>query len=133
MKNGKMLFKYILLVIIGITLIVLGCTNTIDSFWSGMGSALILVSALRLFNLYRYNSSAEYKERVEIELSDERNKFIRNKAWAWTGYLFVIIVSIAVIVLRIMGHELLSIAFGYAVCFIVLIYWISFFILKRKY
>ena len=133
MNSSKLLIKYLLVVLIGITIIVLGCMEVIDSFWTGMGSALILVSAIRFINIYRYKSNPEYKEKVEIEISDERNRFIRNKAWAWTGYLFVIIASVAVIVLRILNHEVLSMAFGYAVCLIILIYWISFFILKRKY
>lgn len=118
---------------IGITLICLAVTGIVDSFWAGMGTALLLVSALRFIRLYRYQKNETYREQVDTEINDERNRFLRNKAWAWAGYLFVIIAAICTIVFRIMGQALLYQATGYSVCLIVTLYWICFMILRRKY
>ena len=70
---------------------------------------------------------------MEIEMKDERNHFIRNKAWAWAGYSFVLIAAISTIVLKLLGQGLLSKAAGFAVCILALLYWGCYWLLKRKY
>ena len=72
-------------------------------------------------------------EKIEIEEKDERNRFIRNKAWAWAGYLFVMIMSVATIVLKVIGQELLMMAASGSVCLVLVLFWISYYVLKRKY
>ena len=133
MKLGIKTILYILYILVGITLIVLGFTGILDSFWSGMGSGLLVVSVLQIIRLVRLYKNSDYREKLETEVSDERNRFLRNKAWAWAGYLFVLTAAVASIVLRILGQELLSSAAAWAVCLIILLYWISFWILRRKY
>ncbi len=133
MKNNKKIVLFILYFIIGITLLILGIADVIDEFWSGMGSGLIFVGILRLIRVFRYSKDESYREAVNTELNDERNRFIRNKAWAWAGYMFVIISAIAVIVLRLLGQDVLSLAASYAICLMITLYWISFFILRKKY
>ena len=74
---------------IGSVLFGLGCAKMIDYFWSGMGGALVAVGIVRVLHILRYCKDESYREKQEIEAKDERNQFIRNKAWAWSGYLFV--------------------------------------------
>ena len=133
MLNKKYLVTYIIYLAIGAVLIGLGFAGIVDEFWSGMGSALLIVGALRLLRMYRLRSNTDYRERVETEATDERNHFIRGKAWSWTGYIYVLSAAAATIVLRIMGQELLSHVTAYSVCFVMLIFWISYMILNRKY
>ena len=66
-------------------------------------------------------------------MQDERNKFLSTKAWAWAGYLFIIITALSVIVLRVLGQELLSTAASGAVCLLMVLYWICYMVLKKKY
>ena len=75
----------IIYIILGIALFVLGALEKLDSFWSGMGGALIGVGVIRAVQLIRLRKSEAYREKMEIEATDERNRFIRNKAWAWAG------------------------------------------------
>ena len=70
---------------------------------------------------------------MEIEEKDERNHFIRNKAWAWAGYLFVMIMAVATIVFKIVGQETLMMAASSSVCLVLTLFWVSYLILKRKY
>lgn len=132
MNNKRMIF-YIAYIIIGLVLVALGITEYLDSFWSGMGGALIAVGAIRLLQTFRYRKDKVYQENKKIELEDERNRFIRNKAWAWAGYMFVLITAISVIVFKVAGHDILSQAAGMAVCLLMVLYWISFMVLQKKY
>ena len=133
MKHIKKNIISIVWIIIGITLIALSLIEKLDAFWSGCGASLLVVGTTQLLRSYRINKNEAYREKVEIELSDERNRFIRSKAWAWSGYLFVLIAAIASIVFKLCNQDLLSITSGAAVCIIILLYWISYAFLKRKY
>ena len=133
MKLGRKTVAYIGMIVLGVTLIGLGVAEIVDSFWSGMGSALVAVSAIRLVQMYRLYKDEVYREKMETEIKDERNRFLRNKAWAWAGYLFILIAAVLSIVLRVLGQELLSMAASGAVCLVVVLYWGSYMILKKKY
>ena len=123
----------IIYILIGIVLVGLGCFEVVDEFWSGMGSALFVIGAIRMIRQYRFNKNEAYREKIEIEEKDERNHFIRNKAWAWAGYLYVMIMAVATIVFKIAGQETLSMAASGGVCLVLVLFWVSYLILKRKY
>ena len=133
MKKDRRIISCIIYTVIGITLLVLGILEIVDSFWSGMGGALIAVGVLRTIQILRNNKDEAYREKWSVEAQDERNRFIRNKAWAWAGYLFVLIAAICTVVFRLLGQELLSMAASFAVCILVLLYWGSYWLLKKKY
>ena len=133
MKKNRRVIVNIIWVILGAALIVLAFAGKVDVFWNGVGSGLLVVGALQLLRQYRFSKNEAYREKIEIEEKDERNQFIRNKTWAWTGYLFVIIAAILCIVFKIVGQEVLSFAASGAVCLMLVLYWISYFILRKKY
>lgn len=133
MKQIKRFFAHGLVALMGIALLVLGCLDMIDSFWSGMGAALVVVGVLRIIRTVRLHQDESYRQKVETEASDERNRFIRSKAWAWTGYLYILTAAILSIVLRVVGQELLSLAASASVALMVLLYWIAFVLLRKKY
>ena len=133
MKNDRRMIAYIIYIIFGAVLMVLGMLEVVDSFWSGMGGALIAVGVVLIIHILRYHNDESYRENMEIEMKDERNHFIRNKAWAWAGYLFVLITAFSTIVLKLLGQDLLSIAASFAVCILMLLYWVCYLVLKKKY
>ena len=133
MKENKRIIMSIIWVVLGGTLIALGFLGKVDSFWNGAGSGLAGVGVLQLLRYHRFKRNPDYREKVEVEYSDERNHFIRSKAWAWTGYIFVLAGSVSVVVLKLLREELLSMAVGAAVCFVLIVYWSSYMILKKKY
>ena len=133
MKENKRIIVSIMWVIIGMVLIGLSFAGIVDEFWSGMGSGLLVVGIIQLIRFYRLQKNEAYREKMEIEASDERNHFIRNKAWAWSGYLFILISAVACIVFKIMGQDLLSMAASGAVCLMLVLYWISFIIFSLQY
>lgn len=133
MKKVKTYLVSIIYIILGAVLIGLGFAGKVDEFWNGMGSALLVIGVIQLIRFYRFNKDEAYREKLETEANDERNKFISNKAWAWAGYLFVMIMAVACIVLRIMGLDEWSMAASGSVCLVLVLFWVSYLILKRKY
>ena len=123
----------IALIVAGLTLIGLGCVEIVDEFWSGMGSALLVIGVIRLLRYYRLKKNDAYREKMETAVTDERNQFIRMKAWSWAGDLFIIVTALGTIIFRILGQDLLSQFASYAVCLMLVLYWVSYFVLKKKY
>ena len=123
----------ILLLAAGLVLMGLGFAEIVDEFWSGMGSALLVIGIIRLLRFYRLKKNDSYREKMETAVTDERNQFIRMKAWSWAGYLFIMVTAIATIIFRILGQDLLSQVASYSVCLMLVLYWVSYFVLKKKY
>ena len=133
MKKNRRNLVIVVYLILGVVLTVLGILEIVGSFWSGMGGALIAVAVIRMIRILRYRNDEAYRENAQIEAKDERNRFIRNKAWAWAGYLFVLIAAVSTIVLKLLGQDLLAIAASCAVSVLVLLYWVCYMVLKKKY
>ena len=131
--NTKRLIASIVEIVLGIVLWICGVFGIIDSYWSGMGAGLMGVGIVFLIRSIRYKRDPEYKEEYDIEITDERNKFIRLKAWSWAGYLFVMIAAVASITFKLMGREDLMMFCSGSVCLVVLLYWGSYVVLKNKY
>lgn len=124
---------YILYLLLGVGLILGGITRRLDSFWSGMGGALLCIGALRMLAITRYKTNPQYKEQCDIAAHDERHRFLRMKAWSWTGYLFIFIAAAATILCKLLEQEVLMMAASGAVCLLILLYWVCYLILCRKY
>ena len=133
MKNDRRIIASVIYIILGVVLFALGLMEIVDAFWNGMGAALIVVGVIRLAQFFRFRKDEAYREKMETETSDERNRFIRNKAWAWSGYLFVIIAAVSTIGLKVMGQELVSRVIGFVLCGLVILYWCCYLVLQKKY
>jgi hypothetical protein len=115
-------------------LFALSMANILDSsYFSGMGVALAVVGTLQIIRNLRYRKDKEYKEKIDIEVTDERNRFLRLQSWAWTGYIVVLIEAVGSIVAAVLGQEIVRQVLSFSVCLIVCVYWISWFVLSRKY
>lgn len=133
MKNHKRLIANIVEIAIGIILSVLGYMGMIDEYWTGMGTALIVVGIIFMIRQIRYQTNAEYKDSVDVEVNDERNRYLRLKAWAWAGYMLVLICAFASIIFKLLGNDQLSVMSGGCVCLLIVLYWGSYLILRKKY
>jgi Na+-driven multidrug efflux pump len=120
-------------VLTGLVLTVLGMTGVIDSYWCGMGGGLIGAGAVQTYRFYRYHKDAEYREEMDIQNQDERNHFISGKAWSWAGYLTIIVAAVASIALRALKYNEYSMIASLFVCIILVAYWISYWVLNKKY
>lgn len=132
MKKMRMAAS-ILEIIVGVTLLVCSFVNLVNEFWSSFGVAMIVVGTLFLLRNIKYHRNEKYREEVDIQNNDERNKYISLKAWSWAGYLFVFIAAIATIIFRLINQEALMLLSSSSVCLVMLIYWISYIVLQKKY
>lgn len=133
MRFNRRILANIIYIILGVILFGLGLAGILDPFWSGMGGALISVGIVRTIHMLRYAKDTAYREEKTIEATDERHQFLRNKAWAWAGYLFVLLAAVSAIVFKLLDQEALSIAAGAAVAILMLLYWGCFWALRKKY
>lgn len=133
MKISKRIIASIVWIIVGIVLTICSFLNLVDSYWSGMGTALLIVGILQVIRFVRYQKNPSYKETVDTNAQDERNRFIAMKAWSWAGYLLVMIAAVASIALRALGYNDYSMIASLCVCIILVLYWVSYWILKKKY
>lgn len=132
--SKKRLALQIFWVVLGAVLIALCMTGALDSsIYSGMGGGLIAVGALQIAKTVKYRKNPEYREKVDTEIRDERNSFLRMKSWSWTGYILVLVEGVGAVVALILGNQSLQMLFCYTVCLIVGVYWVVYMILSRKY
>ena len=132
--NNRKLILSIFWMILGAVLLGLSIAEVLDSsMYAGMGGALIAVGALQIARNQKYRKDSEYREKVDTEVSDERNSFLRMKSWSWTGYVVVLVECAGVIVAMILGQEQIQVLLSYSVCLILLVYWITYLVLSKKY
>ena len=132
--DNKKLALSIFWAALGALLAGLSIAGVLDSsIYSGMGGALIAVGTLQAVRNLRYRKDPAYREKIDTEYSDERNRFLRMKSWAWTGYIVVIAQAVGAVAAMIMGRRDLQLMLSYSVCFIMVVYLITLSVLNRKY
>lgn len=133
MNNTKRLIAGIVEIVLGAALLLGNAFGARDEYWSGMGTALVFVGVLQLLRRIRYRIDTAYREKADTAARDERSRWLGMKAWAWSGYLFVIIAAAASIALKVAGQDALSIAASGSMCLLIILYWVSYLFLSRKY
>ena len=131
--NKKRLILSIVEIVLGAVLVIASIYGLVDEFWSGMGTTILVIGILNLIRVVKYKTNDEYREKLDIEVNDERNRYLKLKSWAWAGYLFVISGAVASIGFKIAGREDLMMMASWSVCYIMILYWISNIFLRRKY
>lgn len=134
MYNNRKLALSIFWVILGIVLMVLTITELLDStMYSGMGGALCTIGILQIIRNLKYRKDSDYREKIDIETNDERNKFLRMKSWSWAGYIAVLTEGIGMIIAMFLGQQTIQLVLSYSVCLIIGVYWLAYMALSRKY
>lgn len=134
MYDNKRLALSIFWVVAGIALVVLSVMEVLDSsLYAGMGGGLAVVGVFQIVRNLKYRTNAEYREKVDVEVNDERNKYLRMKSWSWAGYITVLVEAIGVVVAMITGNHQLQITLAYSVCLITFSFWAAYMVLSRKY
>ena len=133
MKTNRRMILSVFWVVLGVALIGCNMAGLLDDYWCGMGGGLLGVGVFQVIRNVRYLSNPAYREKVYTTNSDERNRFLAGRAWAWAGYLYVLTAAIATIVFQIIGKQELAVAAGFSVCIIMVFHWLSYLYLQKKY
>ncbi len=133
-KKLKMrLFFGIGYIVLGLALILTFCFIATESdYLSSFGFALIVVGAVRVRNYFLINKNEETLKKHEIAETDERNIAIANKAKSIAFIIYIIAMGISIIVLQILHKSELASVLSGTMCFLILVYWISYFIIRKK-
>ena len=121
MNKSKRFIASISEIVIGVILALCGYIGLVDEYWAGMGTALILMGGIMLLRQIRYRMDETYKENVDVQANDERNRYLRMKAWSYAGYLFVLIAAVISIILKIMGMDQYALAASGCICLMVVL------------
>ena len=134
MYDNKRLFLSVFWVVLGAVLLALSVAEVLDSsLYAGMGGALIAVGALQITRNLRYRRDGAYREKIDTEVNDERNRFLRMKSWSWAGYITVLVEGIGSVAAMVMKQETVQLVLAYSVCLLIGAYYFSYLILSKKY
>ena len=133
MKHNRRMILSIVWIVLGASLLGANLAGLLGDYWSGLGGGLLGVGVFQVIRNVRYLSNPAYREKVDTTNSDERNRFVAGRAWAWAGYLYVLVAAIATIVFQIIGKTELATAAGFSVCIIMVFHWLSYLYLQKKY
>ncbi len=120
--------------VFGIVLVATAIWRQLDNeFFFAWGFALAVIGILNLRKHYKLCHSEALMRKQQIAESDERNRMINAKAQSWAFYWYVMICGTAVIVLEFMGKVQLATTLALSICLLIVIYWISYHVLQKKY
>ena len=107
--------------------------NLDNEFFFAWGTALMVIGIVRLRQYRKLMASPEAMRAQEVAETDERNIMLANKAKSYAFFWYVLICSVAVIVLEFMNQVQIATSLAFSVCFLILLYWVCYYVLRRKY
>ena len=132
-KLKTRLWVAIIYVALGIIMTVGGTvTKTDNSFISSFGLILAVMGVVRMRNYLIITKNEERIKKQEIMETDERNVSIVNKARSITFTAYVLLSGVAVIVLSLLNMREIAVWISYSIFLLIIIYWISYFIIRKK-
>lgn len=126
---------YLAIGYIGIGLIITLAVNimkTENQFLSPFGIALIVCGIVRIRNYVMITKNDETIRKQQIAETDERNISISNRAKQAAFVIYIYLTGTAVIVLRVINKTQLATILSASVCGLIFIYWVSYWIIRRK-
>ena len=87
MRGSRRIVWYAAVILIGAALWIWSFGFGGGDYVQGLGTGLIAVGVLKLVRNIRYITDSDYREKADIAVNDERNRYISKSAWAWSGYI----------------------------------------------
>jgi hypothetical protein len=127
------LFVAISYLILGIAMIVVfNVIKTENSFFSSFGFALAIIGIARIRNYFLITKDEETITKRQIAENDERNISIANKAKSVAFLAYILVVCTSITILYVLNKTQLAFILSGTVCFLLLVYWISYWIISKK-
>ena len=133
-KLKQRLYIAVSYIVIGLLLIAADALNHFENqFFFSFGITLIVMGILRLIRHRKVTKDEAAIRRQEVAETDERTLMMAEKARSWAFSYSIMIAGIAVIVLSLLGKHDAALPFAWYVCGMVVLYWIFWLILQKKY
>ena len=127
------LFIAIGYIILGLVMIAaFNIIETENNFLSSFGFALVVIGIVHIRNYINITKNEEKIKKRQIAETDERNIAIANKAKSVSFIIYVILASVSVIVLELLNKTQLAIILSGTIWVLILIYWVSYWIIRKK-
>ena len=133
-KLKQRLYIALSYIAIGIALIAADALNHFENnFFFSFGFALVVMGIIRLIRHRKITKDNASIRKQELSETDERIRMISERARSWAFSYSIMIAGIAVIVLSLLGKHDAALPFAWYVCGMVVLYWIFWLILRKKY
>lgn len=127
------LFIAISYIILGVFMtLAFSIIKTESSFLSSFGFALIIIGIARTRNYFLITKNEETIKKQQILETDERNIAISNKAKSISFFVYLIFSCVSVILFEILNKTEIATIISGTVCIMLLIYWVSYFIISKN-
>ena len=124
-------FVYIL---IGVGMIILNVTGILtNDIMSSFGLMLFVIGIARMVQYKRITADSESLNARRIAENDERNVMLWTKARSLATSVYLLLLAVMVIVLYIINMQTAAQIVSYCMIAFVVIYWICYFIVSKKY
>ena len=132
--DNKRLALNILWMVLGVALFALSVTEVLDSsVYSGFGGMLMAIGGINIIRIVRYRRDDTYREKVDTQVTDERNEFLHMKTWSVVGPTLVIVGALGSVITMVLGMRDLQLELSFSVCIVLMAYWITYLVISRKY
>ena len=121
-------------ILLGLVLMIADILKGFDNyFFFSFGCALVIMGILRLFRYRKITKNDQSLRKQELVESDERIRMMAERARSWCFSLSLAATGIWVIILNLLGRHEEALPFAWYVCAMVVLYWICFSIIQKKY
>ena len=124
---------YILITVLGITLLILNSVLNLPIAACAVGAGLFAYGFNRLVGEWRVKHNPDYAKKLEIANQDERLAFIADKARSMTLMIVIMALSILGVILISINLKPYGFACFYITCGISVLYFVVYQILSRRY
>lgn len=132
-KLKTRLYLAIAYILSGITMIlVFNLMKNGNEYLSSLGFAFVVIGIVRVRNYFMITKTEETMKKQEIAETDERNVAIANKARSVAFIVCVVLLAIAIIVLQLLDLRPYVLVLSGVLGVLLVIYWISYWILWKR-
>jgi len=108
-------------------------TDTNNTYPFSLGIAFIIIGIIRTIQYRQTVTDEKVLREKEIQEKDERNQMIAERAKSWVFSFSIIAAGTLVIILNLLGYHDEALPFAWYVCGMVVLYWICWNIIRKKY
>ena len=102
------------------------------SYLSGFSSGIIVIGVITLIKYTRIMKNQEMTKKIENANNDERLKVINHESMAISFRISLIIEAVISIICAIYNKMEIAEYLGFAICFQIIVYLITYFIISKK-
>lgn len=121
-------------ILLGLALVIADIAKGFENyFFFSFGFALLIMGIIRIIRYRKITQNDQALRKQELAETDERSQMISERAKCWVFSLSISAAGILVIILNLMGYHDEALPFAWYVCGMVVLYWICWNIVRKKY